>query len=745
MKQDPVQGDADIVQFIDDETEAPEAGGAAVWKVLIVDDDEQVHTSTVFALSDVGIQGRPLLFLHAYSAAQAYQILSSESEVAVALVDVVMESGHAGLKLVRLVREELGLTEMRIILRTGQPGYAPEIEAIRDYDINDYRTKNELTRTRLVTSLTAAIRSYEQIRTIAYSRQGLEKIVRAAAELFEKRAVESLAEGVLTQIASLLHLPPSGVVCARRGFPLDGSDPERLYVVGAVGRFAPAINAPLDSIGDPRIFEAIVHSMRTREIRYGPDHTVLYLCSPGGTEEAIYLESGAPLDLLDRQLLEVFATNISVGFSNVYLFHKLRYLAYYDPLTGLANRQKLVELVDESWLESLPGFSVFLLDIDHFSDINDVLGASFGDAILRAVAERATGCLPSDVHIGRYGGDVLCVLGRHGAVTASQLLGLFKEPFRVEHYQIPITVTLGEFSGSTRMDGMEALKNAGLALTQAKRARRGHGVAFTEQMAVASRARLDLTYALRQAVDRHRLHLFFQPQVALATGEVVGAEALLRWWADDGEEISPAIFIPLAEQVGLIRPIGEWVMEETCRQLSRWREKGLGKLRVAINVSAQQVRFGCCAPQLESAMGRHGVGPGQIEVEVTESMLLDDIEAAERCFRQFKDLGVKTAIDDFGIGFSSLSYLNNLSIDAIKIDRAFVRRAGNGARGGRIAEMIAALGRQLSLETIAEGVETDEQRAAAVAWGCSRAQGFFYAPAMRADEFTGWVETRRLT
>ena len=220
----------DTITIIDDESSTPH-NSKQNWRILIVDDDEEVHTSTVYALSDQEVIGRNLEFLHAKSAREATTILAQENDIAVIFLDVVMESEHAGLELVRTIRHELGLTEVRIILRTGHPGYAPEIEAIRDYDINDYRTKSELTRTRLITSLTSALRSYAQIRTITYGRQGLEKIVRAVSELYNQHALEGLAEGVLIQLAGLLGLPPNGVVCALRGFPLDDTHSNHLYIV----------------------------------------------------------------------------------------------------------------------------------------------------------------------------------------------------------------------------------------------------------------------------------------------------------------------------------------------------------------------------------------------------------------------------------------------------------------------------------------------------------------------------------
>jgi diguanylate cyclase (GGDEF)-like protein len=731
----------ELVEFHEDEPERLERQDTQRWRVLIVDDDQEVHASTVFALSDVSILGRPLEFIHAYSAREAGQSLRVEGDVAVALLDVVMEAEDAGLKLVRTIRKDLGLTEMRIILRTGQPGYAPEVEAVRDYDINDYRTKSELTRTRLITSLTAALRSYEQIRTIAYARQGLEKIVRASADLFEKRALESLAEGVLTQIAGLLGLTPDGLVCAQRGFPIDGSDSDRLYVVGALGRLAAVVNHPLDALGEPRIEAAIRACMARCCSTYADDHMVLYLRSPGGGEQAVFLNSGKCLNLMDRQLLEVFASNISVGFSNVYLFHRLNYLAYYDPLTDLPNRQKLADIV-EAFLRSGPPITVVLLDIDRFSDINDVLGDAMGDATLRAVAVRLRARLPDTVRIGRYAGDVLCVVGDRDGVTSEAVRELFKEPFSVADYRLPISVTIGECAQEAADSGAQMLQNAGLALTHAKSTAPGTVIRFSRTMAAASGERLDLLSALRIALAQEQLRVHYQPQIELATGRVVGAEALLRWRREDGREVSPAVFIPLAERSGLICDLGAWVMAAACRTVAGWRDQGLGQLRVAVNVSALQIRFGSFDRQIGDAMEQHGLTGDQLEIEVTESVLLDDVGAAIECLKRIRALGVTVALDDFGTGCSALSYLDELPIDAVKVDRCFIHGVGVGGGGGRIGEMVVGLAHRLGLATVAEGVETEAQRDAVVAWGVTLGQGYLYAPALAEADFVDWVRKR---
>ena len=329
---------------------------------------------------------------------------------------------------------------------------------------------------------------------------------------------------------------------------------------------------------------------------------VLYLRSPGDREQAIFLNCGKCVSLLDRQLLEVFATNISVGFSNVYLFHRLNYLAYHDPLTDLPNRLKLADIVDAFWRGGQP-FAVVLLDINQFSDINDVLGGAMGDATLRAVAARLRACLPDTVRVGRYAGDVLCVVGDREVVTPQTIRELFQEPFTVADYQLPISVTLGElFRGSGGLWHRGAPERwVGAHPRQGHRP--GAWVRFSSAMAVASGERLELLNALRSAVAQQRLRVYYQPQVELSTGRVIGAEALLRWWRDDGREVSPEVFIPLAERSGLIRELGAWVMAAACRAVSAGATRDLGHLRVAVNVSALQIRYGYCDRQVQR---RHG-------------------------------------------------------------------------------------------------------------------------------------------
>lgn len=732
----------DDFQLLDDESTITSRQMGLPWRILLVDDDEEVHQTTLFALSDVLILGHPLELLHAYSANEASTILATNRDITVIFLDVVMEQEDSGLKLIKVIRDELELKELRIILRTGQPGYAPELEVISNYDINDYRTKSELTHTRLVTSLTSAIRSYQQICALATSRQGLEKIVLATSELYEKRALESMAEGVLTQIAGLLGYSTNGVVCAQRGFPLNGSDNGHLYVVGAAGCYAQVINCPLEDLGNDKIEASIRSAITHKTSIYADDYTVLYLNSKE-REEAIFLDSEEKLESVDQQLLEVFAANISVGFANVYFFQQLKFLAYNDLLTGLPNRRGLDGILTTALKrENGQTFLVILADIDHFADINDVLGSAFGDLAVSAVAERVRLSFPLSIHVGRYSADTLCVIGDPATVQPETIISLFAEPFQILSYSLPLTVTLGVCPSTASLDATELLNYAGLALSRAKQGLRGHYQWYSSHMAIDSQRRLELLQALRLAVSDRKLELHYQPFIDLVTGAVVGAEALLRWRGEDGKMISPVEFIPIAEQSGLILGLGRWVIEEACRQLAEWNDQGLGRLRIAVNVSAIQLRRADFGFQLSEALRIHALNAGQIELEITESMIIEDIDAVVNQLKGLKELGVAISVDDFGTGFSSLSYLQQLPIDTLKVDRAFIRDIGSGNQGERIGEMIVGLAKILDLQTVAEGIETEQQAQIARSWHCTTGQGFLYSPALAPDDFKRWVMLR---
>ena len=741
----PIQSNEDDLVFLD-EPDASEASADSAaqgsWRIMIIDDDPDVHSATTFALGSLEIQHRPLSFLHAYSAAEAREILQKEKDIAIILLDVVMEHEDAGLQLVNYIRKTLGLADVRIILRTGQPGYAPEIDAIRDYDINDYKTKSELTRTKLYTAVTSAIRSYEQICSISSSRRGLEMIINASTELMATHGLHNFASGVLTQITSLLGLGCEGFVCIRPANLQNNHHTDDLQVVACTERYQSYQNQLLKTLQLPSAPETIYQALHQQQSVYEKNATVLYFNNTEKKDFALYLDSGVHLNEMDRRLLDVFCGNVSVGLDNVILNSRLHNYAFYDLLTGLGNRLKLLQTLGETLSSASKQHSALsLIDIDHFAETNDALGHQFGDLLLYAVAQRLFRHFGDSCQLARVGSDTFALLGYQDKVNPDKILELFTTPFEVDHQDVQLTATIGlikldEYDG----DASEALKDTNIALKRAKTSQRGGYEYFTRSMGVEIRERVMLMHALRAAFEHERLFLVYQPQVDMRTGKALGAEALLRWRTDEGKFVPPDQFIPIAEYSGLIVDIGEWVLRSALHELVALRNMGYTAFQMAINVSQAQFSHPLFMQTLHKALQDTSAPPQFVELEITESMAMKDPDLLIKTLHQIKQLGVSVSIDDFGTGFSSLSHLQKLDVDKLKIDRAFVNDIQQNGSEGSIAKMIVQLGQNLGLSVIAEGVENDMQAKTLMDYGCHMAQGYFYARPLTQQDLHDWLK-----
>lgn len=730
--------DDDILALVTDDEPGTVHHGHRVWRVLIVDDDQDVHQATEFALTNTPILGRPLHFLHAYSSDEAIELLKRESDISVILLDVVMEREDAGLRLVRVIREELGITESRIILRTGQPGYAPEMDAIRDYDINDYKTKSELSRNRLYTTLTAAIRSYDQIHAINASRRGLGMIIRASAELMAHHGMQEFAAGIITQLAGLLGLAPEGVVCAH-----DRSrDPDHARIIAAAGRYTSCIEQPLSSIDTPSVSGALRKAMETRQSQFAEDSTTLFFPGESGHDMAAYIETSNPLDELDYQLLEVFCTNIAISLDNVVLFGQLADHAYNDQLLGIPNRLSFAKSTDASLTANRKSDTVALVDIDHFSQLNDALGHSYGDTLLAAVSQRLKEKLSPSAIVARVAADTFGVLGDDSIVTPENLQEIFRTPFTLDNSDHQLSASIG-LARLTEVDGTgsDAMKCANIALSRAKDGTRGEFCYFFRDMELHARNRVRLLQDLRSAFDKDRLFVVYQPQISLATRQVIGVEALMRWRNDQGRFVPPDQFIPLAENSGMIISMGEWALRTACLELRQFERAGIHNLRMAVNVSVSQFRHPNFLSSVDAVLAESRIDPKLLELEITESVAMLEYEFMLRMISDLKSRGVMVAIDDFGTGFSSLSYLERLNVDRLKIDRSFVSQMTQATSSQRIVETILQLGHSLDLSIIAEGVETEEQATALHTIGCEEAQGYLFAKPLEVNDLMAYVKS----
>lgn len=735
--------DDELLLFAEENDATFTSSEIATWKVAIVDDDEDVHHSTEFALKGVVVHHRPLQLIHTYSKAQTREVFKTLNDVAVVLLDVVMETEQAGLELVSFIREELGWSDTRIILRTGQPGYAPEEDAIRDYDINDYKTKNELTRKKLLTSLTSAIRSYEQIRTIDASRRGLHQIIRSSAAFTFEHGIQNFAAGVLTQIAALCGIPPEGLLCAEADYQDERDQQPCFNVIASAGHYSNLMNCPIEHIHNSHIRESLRWVLTHHEALYSPTSMTLYFAGRGKRPLAAYIDLPIALSEINQNLLEVFCANLDVCLDNLHLVNQLKNHAYRDQLLKMPNRLHCIEHLSKVLAEQNQQHMLVLIDIDDFAEINDVLGHHYGDLLLKAVADRLRQELGQETFIARISGDVFGLLGAEARLQPESIRRLFAEPFDIENTSHSVSVSMGmvllaDYHG----DGAEPLKDASIALKRTKLLHRGSYTLFTRSMGVEIRERATLMQHLHKAFDTERLFLMYQPQVDLRDGHVVGLEALIRWRRDDGSMIPPNEFIPLAEYSGLIVSLGAWVMRTACHMMKGLQKSGLAPTRIGVNVSAVQFRQDDFVSIVQQALQDSGLAPEHLELEITESVTMHGSAMLESKLHELKKLGVKIAIDDFGTGFSSLSYLDKLPADRLKIDRAFVNQIDT-PEGPRIAELITGLGSKLGLAVIAEGIEHAHHWTCLRAMGCDEGQGFFIARPMAEESLLSWLTQYR--
>jgi len=432
--------------------------------------------------------------------------------------------------------------------------------------------------------------------------------------------------------------------------------------------------------------------------------------------------------------------------------HQIKHQAFHDALTGLPNRFLLHDRLDHAIdlaRRNQSFLAVMFLDLDRFKLVNDSLGHIEGDKLLQAVAQRLQNLVRRSDTVARLGGDefVVVLAGLQNSTEVGQLaekmLAALGEPFAISdhllHAQSSIGIAVFPEDGA---DSASLMKNADTAMYQAKSAGRGTFRFFDSTMNAQALLRLDLEGSLRSAIANRELELFFQPKIEIAGGGLVGAEALLRWHRPAHGTVPPLEFIPIAEETGLIIAIGHWVLEEACRQMALWHRQGLGKVAVAVNVSSRQFRDDTLPEWIAACLDRHELPGESLEIELTESVVMDDPPKSIAMMQRIRQLGVKVSVDDFGTGYSSLAYLKQFPLNAVKIDRSFIADMLTTQGDAAIVESIIALARTLGLNVIAEGVEFVNQMDLLHSLGCNQAQGFLHSTPLPADGFAQWVVGR---
>lgn len=445
----------------------------------------------------------------------------------------------------------------------------------------------------------------------------------------------------------------------------------------------------------------------------------------------------------------IFLLTLVDRTNEVHTERNLRRELVSDSLTGLPNRAGLEEALEDrsEGTEPKGDIALLLIDLARFSRINEHIGPLAGDELLITVARRLQSNLRTDDILARTGGDEFAIASRIGAgkvdvrEIARRIRGAFDHPFRIGDLKVSIDCAVGcAIQSASDVDVADLLRFAQIALKRAKQTDRIE--IYEPETAVLTNNRFSLETALRQAIEADGLKLAFQPLIELATGRVAGFEALARWQRDDGRIISPAEFIPVAEDSGLIVPLGQWAIQAVARTLAEWDKShtnGAIPIYIAVNVSAIQLARDDVAANVRQAVRDHGIAADRLMIELTESAVIGDPDVALSVLRELKSLGTRIAMDDFGTGYSNLAYLQGLPLDVLKIDRSFVDRMTQDKDKAAIVRTIQSLAEAMEMQTTAEGVETREQADQLTGFGCNYGQGYFYArPMDAADALTYW-------
>lgn len=479
------------------------------------------------------------------------------------------------------------------------------------------------------------------------------------------------------------------------------------------------------------------------------NHTIVI--SKTGKEFAIE-DSAAPIINVDGNTIGVVLVFHDVSEAK-HMAEKMSYLAEHDFLTDLPNRLLLTDRITQALNMARRKNSrvgILYLDLDHFKKVNDTLGHDVGDQLLMMLSKKLQACLRNMDTISRQGGDEFVILLTEfdspaiPGTIANKLLEATCKAFQIGTHELNVSASIGISMYPEDGDSADALmKNADAAMYYAKSLGRNNFQFFTKQLSAKIAEQVDLENSLLRAVNQHEFKLVYQPKVLLETGEIIGAEALIRWHHPEKGMVSPDIFIPIAEDTGLIKLIGKWVLSEACEQNKRWQQAGLPAIPVAINVSAVELKQADYLQQVSKVLMQSGLEAQYLELEVTERVAIDGDDEGIRDLLALKEMGVRLSIDDFGTGYSSLSYLKRLPVDSVKIDKSFVRDIQSDANDAAIVTAIIKMSHSLGFSVIAEGVETSAQLHFLKETECDEIQGYFISRPISAEDFAKLLEANK--
>ena len=703
-------------------------------KIVIVDDQAVNRAIYAKMAASIGIAVQVETFATPHEALTAIQ-----NHVPDLIVTDYLMPGMSGADLIRRIRRQPALTDIPVIAITAYEEASYRFNALdagaTDFLLSPVNQREFTTRARNLLrlrkqQLLLAGRAKRLEREIERKEQSLEQIVRDSSQ--------RLAQVIDCVPALISATDRNGRVlfvneCHAQVF---GIDPNTV-----VGRDVYDLYGE-ENCERRRALDRLV--LRTNRPAHGFEEEIIDCTG----NRRVFYTTKSPLSDGANRPCGVVTSAIDITEQKIAHQH-LHFMAHHDSLTGLPNRAYLSERTGQEIARARRGdrrFALHVIDLDGFKQVNDTRGHACGDRFLRAVSERLRSLERAGCIIGRMGGDEFVAFQPElrnsdaAAQLAEDICRIFREPFMVDDMNAIATASIG--IARYPADGRnfdELWRHADAAMYEAKAKGGNRYIFYSSDLAAPAPKTASLDARLRMALERHEFELHYQPQVHLSTGEVTGAEALLRWRAADGTLIHPEKFLLCAEENELILPISEWALREACNQISTWRRWGLPAIRVGINVSPVQFRRETLPLLVTQALSESGVSPSSLELELTENFLLHDVDRVTFQLQELRALGLSISIDDFGTGFSSLSYLKRLPIDRLKIDQSFIHDLVSDPSDRAIVASIINLAQSLKLKVIAEGVESELQIECLRAAGCDEVQGFYFGRPMSAEAFANFI------
>ena len=715
------------------------------WKVLTVEDDLNYQQALLNGLNAIPLGNNEALeLLTANSVSEASSVLSRHKDIAIVFLDVVMEEDDSGLRLVNTIRHVLGNNDIRIVLLTGQPSFAPEPQVMESLDIDEYWNKSDLTVDKLKSIVSSHLRTYQYISQISNAKQGLQLVLDAARSINSKHDIRAFSQAVLDEISKILRLSQGGgELCVGDGSDLN-KQPKVITSNGCF-RGLDGKELTLDLLSD-EAQQCYTQAIDTQEHAFSEHYSVFYFdtCEVDIHHYITIVKSDVPIDEHNVFLLKVFSENVSTGFSNIALMNRLTELAYTDVTLNIPNRNWLQREIDNMNKYEQAETQLVVFEILQFDEKSFRFGHDFCKKTHLKMRENILQKLaPYHPRIALFKSDSLGVLvSSHAFEDESMVDSLKRQSFEIDGVKQFLDVRILVMQLIAFVDhNAEQIFNLAESTLNDESTQRAELLYYTLENTKAITRRYELMQELRTAIRNKELQVALQPKVNLMTNEVIGFEALARWQRNDGSFVSPDEFIDLAETAGLISELDKLIFDKIMQSIQKFSDQGFS-LPIAFNASTFDLLSEDYFVEIAARIEEYGISPSLLELEVTETQAIFNYEKINACLCRFAGLGIKISIDDFGTGYSSLAHISEIPAQNIKIDRCFVSNIQDSRSNQHIIEMIMLLAEKFGFEVTAEGIETEAEYAWLDEAGCSVGQGYYYAKPMFYDDALQWLKSR---